>query len=328
MKAPNISSNWKQKISKFERKEFLLVAIFLCLSIFGLGVWLGASNFDPGKNNENGNHAERLKIALPIIGGIGGTTFFLLFVNEYVFGHIEKYKRQYEAEKVISPINVINELRENQDLDFLSHLYPEKRQEIKFQGFGDSIKKLKLEFSNKELEEKINLYSQEDQYRQEALNGLLTGLNAKEPDGSTPFLRLIVDACNSSVGITKNEVPEELEPFYDNMHEYLKAWLFCSLKYGVPIPVKLEIQMSSIVIRESSSGKEISTNLNIEKYEKAINNIKKVIDESQMMRDFFPTLGSRNLVKKYLDELILILGEKISDPVTENMPEKSIGISG
>lgn len=327
MKVQNILSSFKQRISKLEEKNFIVVAAALCISIFGLGVWLGASSFDSETNNKNVNSAERLKIAIPAIGGIVGTSFFVFFVNQYVRVNIEKHKRNFKAEKISSPENVLNSLRENQDLDFLSHLYPEKRREIKFKGFGISMKKLKSESSDKELEEKINFYKQEDKYRKEALNGLVKGLT-EESDGSTPFLRLIVEVCNGAVGISKNEAPKALEPFYDNMHEYLKAWLLCSIKYGVPIPVTFEIQSSSVVIRESSSGREISTNLNIDKYKEAIQSIQKLIDDSQLMKEIFPTSGSRSLVKKYLDDLILILEEKISSPMTENIPEESGGRSG
>lgn len=329
---------WKQEILKLEKPGFLLVAAALCLSIFGLGVWLGASSFDSGKNNENVNKAERLKIAIPAISGIIGTGFFLLFVNEYVFGHIEKYRKQYEyeketykkqcdAEKIISPIKVSKELRENQDLDFLSELYNldyKNLNKINFKGFGESIDELRRNGSNEDLVKKIKTYQQSFKDRQEALSGLSKGFIPFPGKLFSPFDKLIVESCNQAVGISKDET--SLKAFYSNMRVYLKAWLWCSIKHGVAIPVRLSIQDSLVHFR-NSSGQQTSLSITLESYKKAITFIKEKALSDESMEPFLPTEGSRCVFETYFDDLILLLEtDRTLSTITPNSSEESTGI--
>lgn len=262
----------------------------------------------------------------------------MLFVNEFVFGHIEQYRKQYDNEKetykrkcdserISSPIKVLKVLRENQDLEFLAELYKldsKNLNKIKFKGFGESIDELRRNGSNEDLVTKIEMYQQSSEDRQEALDGLSKGFIPFPGKPFSPFDKLIVEACNQAVGISKDET--SLKAFYSNMRAYIKAWLFCSIKYGVAIPVRLSIQDSLVHFRDSS-GQQISLSVTLESYKKAITFIKEKALSDASIEPFLSTEGSRCVFEKYCSELLLLLEtDRNLSTITPNNSEESTGI--
>lgn len=309
---------WKKRISSLKNIDFLLVSAFFSVVIFGFGFCSGAKEFSPKPKDQpptDPSPADILKVLVPTVGGVVGVPFFLLFVNGYVQGSIDQYKQKLKCQDFFSSEEVEKELRGNFDLEFLAGLHkPEDYKKFNLNNFGAVIEETVQEKSFKAVEKKIEEYCKEKKHREQAIKALSKGFT-KDPDGSTPFLRLIVEVCNQSVGINHTEPTIELALFYEDLREYLEAWLYSSLYYGIPIPIKPQIhdKLKINIPASSSSGKKENLELGLEHYEKSIQKIKEY-DRSYMRKHFFTTEESIDVFNEYLEKLVFLLKCDESNP--------------
>ena len=103
----NIINNLKKdRIPNLKPEGFKLIAVLLCLTIFGVGLWIGSINLAPSSsdnlNNIEQNYAAKFQIFAPVIIEFGLIRFFVFFIDSYVKGSIDKVKEDYENRVVLN----------------------------------------------------------------------------------------------------------------------------------------------------------------------------------------------------------------------------------
>jgi hypothetical protein len=266
------------------------------------------SNNKSKSTSNSKNDAEILKWLLPIISTFIVSQLFPWFIKVYVFGTIEEESKRDKAKAIRKPGQTEKKLRENLDSEFLSNLSDLKR--VKFKHYGESIYGEQGGESYEGLTAKIHKYNIDTESCREAYEGILEGFKKSPREKYAPFHLLIVEACNRAVGILDNKGQNTIESFYDDIHQYLKAWLLCSLKYNVPIPVIPPIKEFSKIFSDSS-GKQKNINVNYQTYIMAIKYIQESGLSSDAMKKFIVKQKARDMCNKYLDDLILLLEAEI-----------------
>lgn len=309
------------RISNIRLETFQFMAFVLCLTIFLLGLWIGSANLDTGSSSDAQNYINKFQLFIPVIIEFGLIGFFIFFINSYVKGNIDNVKIEYADtilklkkefdEEIISlekdyefrKVSLTRELnsfyRENQDLEFLCILlqelgnFPDR---FDYRVFCNRVVQL---HNTSSLEKELKAYIKQLQGREEVLEGLKKGFT-KDENGRVPFSQLVGEACNHALKIRTQEAQEWAYPFYLDMRTYLKAWLTCSIKHGVPIPVEPFFQ--------ESLGEEGKAQYHgRETYKEAVEYIKNVALKDRNIQQFFSTSNSRNIVDKYLENLINLL---------------------
>lgn len=292
-----------------------IIAGVLCLAIFVCGYWFGSINLDStSKSSGIVDVIEKSKLIFPLIAAVLAWLFVTL-LETYVEGYEEKYQdekvgyeKKYQNEKneiekchhseilkLKQDMDKDSSYRKEQELEFLSIFNPEKNLDnLNFTAFCKPVRKL---HSTSQLIKELSNYNKELKGRDEALEGLSKGFTREH--GEIPFFGLIGQACSHALNIHISELDESAKPFCLDMAAYLKAWLVCSIKHGVPIRIKPFYRESLGDWGTRYQGKET--------YIKAIKYIKKEGLESKELQRFFPTQDSIIIVDKYLEGLIDIL---------------------
>jgi hypothetical protein len=286
---PKHIQNLTRLISHLRPSEVRFASALLCVAIFMFGYWFGQTNLD--SSNNNSNRAEHLKLLIPVFGSLMTTGLFIFFIDRYV--KLSEPKRITKLEN-----NNLKKLRESQDLEFLSVLQESEIPigAINFQNFSPSIEDLRKKPEN-ELKSEIKKQHVYSNACEEALKGLSEGLATKKSN----LVPLVLQACNKSLHRQPGEsISKELDQFRDDIYAYLKAWLICSLKYRVSIPVRPFRQ----------------TSLDWKFYINALKFIKDKALEDEAIRDFLPSQASRDIVQSLLNELIELIKDEELRTVT------------
>lgn len=318
---------FKQKIGNFKPKDFQLVAASLCIAIAVCSVWLGKSipissnqnsaslssgNQDNPSNDKNSNDGSEsitaflTPLIVPLIAEFGLVSLFLFFVNNYVNGHIEKIEKEYEANIKSEQLSLLREevqdaYRLKQELEFLYALYVtggnKFPQSFSHTAFCKSVQKLHLE---SRLLEEVKKFNQELEDRKEAESGLIEAFT-EDSNRNAPFYELVAKACHQALGI-EEENKQWASPLYYDITAYLKAWLTCSIRYGIPIPIEPFFVQSL-----GNEGEHLYEGRRT--YVKALKYVRDVIAYEpplDAVEKYLPTPQSRRVVKTYLEELIAL----------------------
>jgi len=307
------------RIPRISLQGLKVLEVSLCLAIFFSGLYLGTTDLDPNSFG-NASIAEKIKIVYPIAFPllIGGLFSFVL--DSYVQGNLSKNKaefeaqnknknKEHEAEIVELKRKLDNSVyRMAQELEFLSMLFKDLKsfpENFNYRAFCPHINLL---HSTSKLIKELKNYDEHLKYREEILKGFEKGFSEEE-NGNVPFYQLIGEACNHALKI---EDPEEwARPFYSDMLVYLKAWLVCSIRHGVSIPIE---PFYNEILEGSPKGAYQGK----ESYIHAIKYIRDVVLIGQEIKQFFPSSNSIKIIHDHLEELIIFLE---IDRATENITE-------
>jgi len=292
------------KLRDFQPRDFQLVGAILCSSIFAVGGFFGYANFAPASSintnnsssNISGNNINAIKSIISLIGGSGLIAFYLFFVSHYVEGNIEE-----EKDKLLQEVD--SSYRFEQELEFLSRISESSQpsKTLNYESFCNRIKQLKIQ-PELVLKEVLESYVKDLKGREEALECLINGFKEEKDSDRIPLISIIGTACNHVLKIPKPQ--EWAEPLYLDIVKYLRAWLFCSIKYGEIVQIKPFIQ--------GSLGKEGEGRYHgKETYIEVIKYIKNVVLKDDGVKPYF-TPDSIIIIDKYLKKLIELLeSEKI-----------------
>jgi len=300
-------------------RDFRVLGFVMCLAIFGCGYIFGTVSFTPSffgsSNNSNGDTIKAIGSVVSFIGGSSVLgTLFMFFVYQYVEEYIEREKKNLEQA-------VDNIYREEIEIEFLSVIWeylnrlPETVDYEVALNFSYFCVKVNTLLKESSLEERLIRNIKELKGREEALEGLTKGFK-EEKSGRIPLIALVGEACNNALGLTKEDlgldkVADWAEPLYSDITVYLKAWLVCSIKHGVDIPIPLFFQKT---LGEKGDGRYEGKKT----YIKSIKYIKKALTDKGL-QPFFPTSDSRKIVDKYLDKLICKLRLEVSSNLNNNI---------
>jgi len=281
----------------FQKPEtFKIIAFVLCFTVFAFGFWLGSIDLNP--SSPNINIAEKFKIIFPIAVQVIPTALFLLFINVYVKEHIDANRKEYEQKEFSLRRELQNAHIKQQELEFLS-IFLEK-----LNDFPDSFNRnafckdiTDLYPTATSLKEAIRNYSEKLKSREEALKGLDKGFK-EDKNKQFPFAGLVLQACNDALNIQKYQ--KSAENFYLDIAVFLKAWLVCSIRYGVCLKIEPFYNFSF----ENNNNKKNKKSVYIDAI-KYIQNA--IIENKKPIDDYFETLNSRELVSEHLEELIKIM---------------------
>ncbi len=309
IQAINIYLYFKKIILKPE--NFQLVAVLICALIFISGVAFGICNPTPSLVGISKSFSS---LVIPFFS----TGLFLIFITYHVKERIDKAERKYKRKEIELIRKSVDPYRVCQDLEFLSIVY-----EGVFEGGSDKFLNgfdyrcfsphvIEL-LDTSGLKEETQKYNAELRYRKKAVAGLEKGFKFYEIDdanyeadkNSYPFVSLIIQACNNALDIPNPDISnctgyEWVEGFYLDIKMYLKAWLICSLRYGVAIPVEP-------FHRNYLEGKGIGKYKGIETYVKAITYIQFIALTDKAILPYFGDAEVREIVQEYLGKLIDLL---------------------
>jgi hypothetical protein len=327
-------TRWTKNLSF---KDFQVIAALLSLGIFVCGFWVRSINLD--SSNSNNKVSE---ILLPLFITFFIVPLFIFLTNDYVKGNIENIEKkcdeevrkkfqeyenallnmkgEYENERLKMQREIDNGIyRQAQELEFLSILFQDSiipQDSLNYKVFCTHIREL---HQSSELSQELKRYIQKLKGREEALEGLSKGFKEDE-NGKCLFYGLVGPACRYALNIQEDEIQKYRElahPFYLDIFAYLKAWLVCSIKHEVPIPIK------PFVIE--SLGEDLNDRYHgTETYITAIQRIREAVLEDEGLKPFFNTPASRSTVDHYLGELInLLRSEKKSSPINHGVHQSS-----
>ncbi|MCB8762117.1 hypothetical protein [Planktothrix agardhii] len=314
-------------LKRLEIKDLTILSFLLGLAIAGCSFLFGYINLDP--NHGDTNTIERYKIFFPLISSIL-LLIFPWFINKYVQGNIDqeikkydkkiqKYdqeiqnlKLEYDQEIQNLKLEYDQEIQNfqqkmddlykiQQELEFLSlsNILDEIPEHLNFRGLSEELRKLFVEDRN-QLRARVKEWREESEARREAIEGLEKGFKEHQKN-KADFYNLVASACNHALNFkTGEKAPDSVRQFYYDIFYYLRAWLFCSIKHGVSVPIEPFFQRDlGDELKERYKG--------IDTYISAIEYIKEFILEEPVMKNYFPTPNSKNIVYKYLQELIVML---------------------
>jgi hypothetical protein len=318
----------KDKIVRLEINGLTILSFLLGLAIAGCSFLFGYINLDP--NHGDTNTIERYKIFFPLISAIL-LLIFPWFIHTYVQGNIaqkkkeyddkiqnlkqeDKQKRQnlkleYDQEMLNFQQKMVDLYKIQQELEFLSLYTLDKIPDhFNVQGLSEELRTLFDKDRNQFLA-RIKKWLEESEDRREAIEGLEKGFKEYEKNHAV-FYDLVAVACNHALNFKKGEkAPDSVRQFYYDIFYYLRAWLFCSIKHGVSVPIEPFFQ--------PDLGDELKERYNgIDTYISAIEYIKEVILEKPVMKNYFPTPNSKNIVSEYLQKLIVMLNDSKTLPIT------------
>jgi len=308
-----------------EINDLKIIAFVLCLATFACGYWIGSINLN------NSSDSEKFKIIFPLIITFVVVGLFTWFINDYFKVKINKKKEEYDQEilnlqqkydqEMLNLKQKMDDLYKiQQELEFLSlyNILDKIPDHFNFRGLSEELRKLFDEDRN-QFRARVKQWREESEARREAIEGLEKGFKESEPR-KAPFYSLIGTVCNDALKIQDEKAHDWAKPFYDDIFFYLRAWLFCSIKYGVPVPIEPFVKKDlGEEGKERYHGKDT--------YISAIEYIKEIIIKNQRMDDFFPTPNSKNIVSEYLQKLIDLLNtsKKTSKNNLTALPKQSNG---
>lgn len=298
-----------KRILSLEINNLTIISFVLGLTIAFLGHWFGSINLDT--NSGNSSDSEKFKIIFPLIITLV-VGLFTWLINTYVQVNIDNTKKEYDNYRQTLLQKIDDSYKTEQELEFLSMLYDIRNKlpdHFNVRGLSEELRIL-FDEDRSQLDDRIKEWIEESEARREAIEGLEKGFKEHEK-GEAPFYSLIGTACNDALNIQDEKAHDWARPFYDDIFYYLRAWLYCSIKHGVPVPIE--------PFFKKDLGDELKGRYDgIDTYISAIEYIKKVIIKNPRMDDYFPTLNSKSIVSKYLQELIALLNRSKKIP-TNNL---------
>ena len=297
----------KDKIVRLEIKDFTILSFLLGLAIAGCSFLFGYINLDP--NHGDTNTIERYKIFFQVSSAILLLIFPWVIYN-YVQGNIDKKKKEYDdkiqnlkqeyKQNMLNYQKGIDDIyRKNQELDFLSIFWEENHKKLPLFDYQYFCKYVQDKQLRLKLEEDLEDYLEESKWRKEALEGLRKGF-VENTEGQSLFSQIVGTACNHALNIQDYQQHKGVKPLYLDIFGYLKAWLVCSIKYAVAIPIKPYFQ-------DSLEGEANSQYRHKETYIKAIKFIKDEALNDKITEKYFPTKKSLKIVSDYLGKLIVLI---------------------
>ncbi len=285
-----ISHYFQRKVSDLKISDVTLVSAFLCAVIFGFGYVFGQANLDSKKSDVN--KIEHLKIIIPPFSALFVAGFFSFFIKNYVE---DKVKNAQTNNSVLLLDNEIaRNIRESQDLEFICMLREANINlgNINFKGLSSCIEEQGL----KNREEKVFLTKleehKEDTKAHEDVIKALSEHLATTDGNVSKLVPLVLEACNIALKRKPGDkITDEIQCFRGDIYAYLKAWLLCSIKYRIPIPVHPFKR----------------TDLDTRVYVDAIKFIQRKALQDEAILELFPSPRSRKIVRDYLKELIRLL---------------------
>jgi len=333
----NLKKHTTSWIKNLSFKDFQFMAAVLCIIMFLCGLLLGYVSFHSSDSN-----TKMFEILFSTFIGSLILKLFTFFTNSYVRENIKNEKEkcdeelhkksqeyenallnmkgEYEKKRLKMQREIDNGIyRQAQELEFLSILFQDSiipQDSLNYKVFCTHIREL---HQSSELSQELKRYIQKLKGREEALEGLSKGFKEDE-NGEAPFYLLVGEACNHALNIQEDEIQKYLElvePFYLDIFAYLNAWLVCSIKHEVPIPIEPFVQ--------KSLGKDLNDRYDgIETYIKAIKYIKEVALKDKAIELFFDTPASRSIVDNYLEKLIdLLKSGTTSSPINHGVNQSS-----
>jgi len=336
-----MSNSKRDKISNLdadnikELEDSKIIVYGICIAILIAGVFIGymLNNFSGSSLSSVLQTVTSVLIGLVVTGV--SPYFMKRFIEKYT-SDIEKrhekdkaeieenhkdkiaeIKKKHSTERNNWSRGLNNPYRVSQDLEFLSMMFKDRRGDpspiSSFSAFCKEIVDLN---NDQRLVEKLEEYIERVNDREVALSGLKKGFEKEDKD-TYPFSKLIIDACNFAF----DRVDEKGKPytsrqiwmleFYEDIRTYIRAWLSCSIKYGVRIPIKPIFNRYL-----QADGERIYCGK--DKYIKAIKYFQEKTLNNKAIGNYFTTPGSRKIIIEYLDYLIAILDLEIESEVELN----------
>ncbi len=298
-----------------QEKEFqyhhvqILFTLFICMS-FGLGVWVSKSDFNPttipiaisGKDGTTDvNPAERAKLIIPF-----ASSAFLIAYGWFISNYLRKVKECIEIEVTQQQNKISRDNREPhrfmQEMEFLTYLdntkYPFS--ELNKNEFSEPIIKL-MQSQSSEVRKKIDKYKVELDARQQSVEALDKSFCFESSRSSLSILQQgIVEACNDALQLDLYKSEPSAIDFYNDVQAYLAAWLKCSIKYDIAIPIEP-------FFRPYLSGKANNHYQFQKSYVAAFTFIRDQIFARESIKDLFMTDKALQITIKYLNSLIEIM---------------------
>ena len=310
--------------SEKDKDQFYLLFFVVCCAIFGLGWVFGSANFDSSSSKDSAynSQAERVKIVFPLLLGIGIPSGFLFLVDRRITGIKEQSEHELSQKKHELERAIPSEYRYPIEMDFLS-VYYQKNEDVPDISYEDFCPKIRgFCDSRGGIKEKTKNYIK--QHHSEAIREILAGLDigfSEDETGCIPFYVLAREACNHALKLDLGTTVEWAELFYEDITLYLNAWLRCSVRYGIAIPIRPfiiplkklgeEVKLDGRSTERYLGEEAIGHYFEEDSYIQAIEYIRDTVLKDQAILPYFRTKESRDIVKEYLGKLVdLLKGEK------------------
>lgn len=264
-----------RSISK--RSTALIILFFFSLLIF----WSG---YEFGKTSNNAT--ERRKILVTVISSFPlaiGLPILTLYINKQVELEIEERLEEENQKRT--------KIQQQALYDFMSFiedgltlnnvalepLLPLREKQDTEEDFINKLKENRIEFENS----------------QEAIHVLLRS----DKDEKGRERTLLVDIVTSALKETCEwKTKREFNNKHKHLYTYLRAWVMCGMRYKTyDLPIE-SINETALTIKEQI---------------KALTYLKKELPNHEILKHYLPNEQSRELIGKYLDNLIIKIKQKL-----------------
>ena len=277
------------------------------LEKFGFGFWFSNSDFNSktipnaisGKDGiTDVNQAERAKLIIPFASGV-----FVLAYSWFIGIYLRKVKECIAIAATEQQNEILRDNKEHhrfmQEMEFLTYLYNTKYpfEELNKNEFSEPIMKLMQSQSSK-VREEIGKYKVDLDARQQSVEALDKSFcfgNSKS--GLSILQQGIVEACNHALKLDLNKSEESAVLFYNDIQAYLAAWLKCSIKYDIAIPIEP-------FFRPHLPGKANNHYQLQQSYVAAFTFIRDKIFTRESIKGLFVTDNALQITTQYLNSLI------------------------
>ncbi|MEO0986995.1 MAG: hypothetical protein AAFY20_15785 [Cyanobacteria bacterium J06639_14] len=294
-----------KKIEDIEMKNYQLTSLLFCVVIFLFGVFTKPECESSPSDSSQGSTACSYDVVdlATTGGGLVTSALYVLLIETYVKNRIKEKQVELSQNHIDNERESKEKGRKNRELEFL-HVFSEatrgaktghkKPQELPIRGLCSQVQ----EFDDgRLLNKKVKQFIEEKSIREEAAQLIIQGFT---PEKDNILHKAIVETCNYALGFSDYKAHGCAYGFYDDLKAYIRAWLVCSLRWGVEIPIISFVQGS---LGNECKGKYKER----ESYIKAISYLIEKIFEYDEIKEYLNSNERiRLVIIEYLRKLIKI----------------------